>query len=484
MGLRRFTAASLAISTLAIASSAHALNVTPTDNAQALANALLGSGGAVSITSVSYSGAAHASGLFTDGPLGLADGTLLTTGRAIDALPPNSSPTTTTANNLPGHPLCDALIPGYTSYDASILTITFDLAASFNGIQFNSVFGSEEFPEWVGSSYNDVYGVYLNGSQVAFDDNGAPITINGPFFSSGSVVLTPANGTEYNGTTGILNTRAPLAGGSTNNLLQIVICDAGDTAFDSGAFVSGLNGCIGEDCSGTVPCALIDNDGDGINSCDDCDDANPNTYPGAPEYCDGVDNNCNGEIDEGGVCAPVCVTVQRGTFGHAEDASIYPLSPNYNEGALASLRTGNTSPPKKALVQFDLNFVPSGAIVTQASFGIFQEYTTLQNPINIHQVLAPWTESTVTAGSLNNNWDPAVLASFTTVSGTAAHAVDVTTIVSEWVYGIEANHGFLLEEGASPALHSYRASEHPNVAQRPYLHLCYFGGDGGIVGGH
>lgn len=45
----------------------------------------------------------------------------------------------------------------------------------------------------------------------------------------------------------------------------------------------------------------------------DCDDSDPNTYPGAPEICDGKDNSCNGEIDDGlesvpcgkqlGVCA-------------------------------------------------------------------------------------------------------------------------------------------------------------------------------------
>ena len=55
-----------------------------------------------------------------------------------------------------------------------------------------------------------------------------------------------------------------------------------------------------------------DNDGDGYygplpgtvagapGSCgNDCNDNNPNVYPGAPERCDGLDDNCDGIIDNG-----------------------------------------------------------------------------------------------------------------------------------------------------------------------------------------
>jgi len=45
-----------------------------------------------------------------------------------------------------------------------------------------------------------------------------------------------------------------------------------------------------------------DADDDGYPFNEDCDDNNPSIYPGAPEVCDGLDNNCNGETDEGNVC--------------------------------------------------------------------------------------------------------------------------------------------------------------------------------------
>ena len=45
---------------------------------------------------------------------------------------------------------------------------------------------------------------------------------------------------------------------------------------------------------------LGDLDGDGFTEQDgDCNLEDPNTYPGAPEICDGEDNNCDGETDEG-----------------------------------------------------------------------------------------------------------------------------------------------------------------------------------------
>ncbi len=51
--------------------------------------------------------------------------------------------------------------------------------------------------------------------------------------------------------------------------------------------------------TGTCNCnAGIDGDFDGSNQCDDCDDADGSRRPGATERCNGVDDDCDGKIDE------------------------------------------------------------------------------------------------------------------------------------------------------------------------------------------
>ncbi len=43
-----------------------------------------------------------------------------------------------------------------------------------------------------------------------------------------------------------------------------------------------------------APCGQTDDDGDGFTQCQrDCDDAKPSVYPGAPEICDGINNDCD-----------------------------------------------------------------------------------------------------------------------------------------------------------------------------------------------
>jgi hypothetical protein len=56
------------------------------------------------------------------------------------------------------------------------------------------------------------------------------------------------------------------------------------------------NDCDGEIDEGCVE--YVDKDKDGYSKDDDCNDNNNSIHPGAKEYCDKVDNNCNDKIDE------------------------------------------------------------------------------------------------------------------------------------------------------------------------------------------
>ncbi|MGC6418712.1 MAG: MopE-related protein [Bradymonadia bacterium] len=50
-------------------------------------------------------------------------------------------------------------------------------------------------------------------------------------------------------------------------------------------------------CRPELDCT-IDEDGDGVGICDDCDDGNSSNYPGNTERCDGLDNDCDERLDE------------------------------------------------------------------------------------------------------------------------------------------------------------------------------------------
>ncbi len=95
-------------------------------------------------------------------------------------------------------------------------------------------------------------------------------------------------------------------------------CNDEDASINPGAteVCDGVdNNCSGEIDDGVKNTYYLDSDGDGfgdpqetilacegptgyVDNNNDCDDSNSEINPNAPEVCDGVDNNCNGEINE------------------------------------------------------------------------------------------------------------------------------------------------------------------------------------------
>ena len=56
----------------------------------------------------------------------------------------------------------------------------------------------------------------------------------------------------------------------------------------------GLFDCADPDCAAAPAC--VDDDGDGAAAEVDCDDADPDVFPGAPEACDALDADCDGSV--------------------------------------------------------------------------------------------------------------------------------------------------------------------------------------------
>ena len=121
---------------------------------------LLGEG--VVVGNIRFTGAPHAIASFKDHSpnFTIKEGILLSTGAVHFAKGPNTLFHAGWASNEGGDQDLDRLARGETQ-DAAILE--FDFITASENVAFNFVFASEEYNEYVGSQFNDVFGFFISG---------------------------------------------------------------------------------------------------------------------------------------------------------------------------------------------------------------------------------------------------------------------------------------------------------------------------------
>jgi hypothetical protein len=108
-------------------------------------------------------------------------------------------------------------------------------------------FGSEEFPEFVGSEFVDAFGLYLNGTNIAFV-GGQPVNIDHPCFTAFA-------GTELDGVLACGGNPVNTFSGavhSGSNTLTFIIADTSDANLDTTAYIGAL-GTTNPGTPGVVP---------------------------------------------------------------------------------------------------------------------------------------------------------------------------------------------------------------------------------------
>jgi len=202
-----------------------------------LVNALLGPG--VTFSNAVFTGSGIAGGTFTGGAssIGFDSGIALGTGNIVYTNGPNLQTAISVSNNRAGDGDLSNLA-GVTTYDAAVLE--FDFVPQASQITFDFVFGSDEYPEFVGQ-FNDVFAFIVNGTNVALiPGTTTPVSINTVNMANNPVYYVDntsgARFTEMDGLTTVLTAKAVVTPNATNHI-KIAIADARDYAVDSNVFI-------------------------------------------------------------------------------------------------------------------------------------------------------------------------------------------------------------------------------------------------------
>lgn len=207
-------------------------------------------------SNVVVTGSASAIGSFSGfADLGADSGVVLSTGYVnadggnVTAVPgPNTAGSTTGELFLAGDSDLDSILAAgagtgtpLTTSDA--IALEFDFVPATSTVVFTYIFGSEEYLQYVGSQYNDIFALFVNGTNCAVvGSSNQAVSINtiNPGANSTYYRNNPVGSgnidTGFNGVTIAMECRATVTPG-VNNHIKFVIADTNDYKYDSGVFI-------------------------------------------------------------------------------------------------------------------------------------------------------------------------------------------------------------------------------------------------------
>ena len=186
-------------------------------------------------------------GIFNGGNsvIGINTGVILSTGNVMTAPGPNINGATSTDNVKGG----DATLNAIVSPTGDAIGIEFDFVPESNVVSFRYVFASEEYNEYVGDVYNDIFGFFVSGGPEAYSNKNiaivpgtpsTPVTINNINNGSYSAYYHDNSGGAYNiefdGLTTVLTATCNVTPCQTYHM-KLIVADVYDRIYDSGVFL-------------------------------------------------------------------------------------------------------------------------------------------------------------------------------------------------------------------------------------------------------
>ena len=153
-------------------------------SAAQIANALTSGSSDLTITNTTITvGGASQFGLFTNGiagaNLGIDSSVILTTSSVAESFTSNSSPSISLGGFTPfADPDLTAIDPNAV-FDVAIIEFDLRVSGAAKGIQIRYQFGSDEYPAYVCSRFNDVFGFFISGGSIPGVQNIATVPTSG-----------------------------------------------------------------------------------------------------------------------------------------------------------------------------------------------------------------------------------------------------------------------------------------------------------------